>query len=401
MRILMFHDFSDIRGGANQYRVELTNLLRAAGFSVSLFTYRQGDEEVGKKENVSVYPYSGDGPLTGRFKQHLINPGLYASLKRVIGDMTPDVVHVQGNCLFTQTVYLACPGGIPLIQTAHDIRLVCPNETGIRNNGLVCPWSFGNVCVSEGCVSRLRVTVQSLSKAVIRKVFRQSNRYLVSPSRALGENFSHFGIEPVLIPNFVDTGRFERSDPPSSSRTVLFVGSLYPSKGVDTLLRAFGEVHRAVSDARLVIVGEGPEEQNLRSMVEQLGVGPAVVFRGVLASEELDQVYLRSRVVVLPSVVKENCPLVILEAMAASRPVVASRLGGINELVQDRRNGFLVPYGDAESLARTLLGIFRDDESVDRMGRQGRELAENEYTPERHLERITGLYDKAVSRGAV
>jgi glycosyltransferase involved in cell wall biosynthesis len=162
-------------------------------------------------------------------------------------------------------------------------------------------------------------------------------------------------------------------------------------------MKAFAEVHSTIPDSSLMIVGEGPEEANLKRLAGELQIGNQVDFRGKMSRDELDPIYNRSRVVVLPSVVKENCPLVVLEAMAAGRPVVASRLGGITELVREEESGYLVPYGDASVTAKALTRLFESDTLTDTLGQKGRERARTDYTIERHLSSILDLYERAVN----
>lgn len=390
MKVLMFHDFADLRGGANQYRLELTNLLRAQEFFVSLFTFNPGEDE-GRSH---VFRFNDGGLFSGRLRHHVFYPKLFSSLRKVIEDEKPDIVHVQGNHLFAHTVYLACSKGLPLVQTAHDIRLVCPNETGIRRNGIICSWSFGKVCVREGCITAQKYLAKAPSKIIIRSLFRKNKWRLISPSRALCENFGHFGLKPVLIPNFVDASSFDAHTSPSSSNTILFVGALYKSKGVDRLLGAFSEIHRRVKNVNLEIVGDGPEKHGLMEYARRLGIMPAVKFRGLLDPVGLRSAYVNSRMLVLPSVVKENCPLVVLEAMAAGRPVVASRIGGIPELVRDGETGILIPHNNDEFLADALMQLLEDKELADRMGSMGRVVVSEEFTPQRHLQSIVDLYGK-------
>ena len=394
VKVLMIHDFADLPGGANQYRLRLTDLLRQMGIQVTLFTFSAGAE----REDVRLFPAHLSGMLPGRFRQHGFHPGLYSALTRAIREEQPDLIHVQGNHLFAHTVYLACRGGPPLVQTAHDVRMVCPSETGIRKCGIVCEWSFGLVCRREGCVPLSKLAMQAPSRMIVRSLFGREGWYLLSPSRALGENFSHFGITPVYIPNFVDTRPFEGAREASSSRKILFVGALYPSKGVKHLLSAMSVLRAQAPESVLEIVGDGPERRALERRAAELGLVGAVAFRGNLGEEETRAAYMTSRVLVLPSVVKENCPLVVLEAMAAGRPVVASRVGGVVELVRQGETGLLVPYGDPDALAGALREILRDGDLADCMGRRGAEVVRNEFTVKRHLESIVGLYERATGR---
>lgn len=388
MRVLMVHDFAGLLGGANRYRSELTRRLTELGHEVNLFTFLCDPPEAG----VRVFPYSGDGPLAGRLKQNVFHPGLYAALRSHIRSFSPDVIHVQGNHLYTHTVHLACVGGAPLVQTVHDVRLVCPNERGVRRNGQDCSWSFGTVCVREGCVPARTIISRWFSKTVTRLLFNGMNWRMIAPSRALCENIRHFGVSPVFIPNFAPPLDGSAPSRPSDSTSIAFVGALYPSKGVGHLLHSFGIVSREVPSATLEVIGDGPEMGMLVKTAADLAVTDRVVFHGRTGEEETRHILDSARMLVLPSVVRENCPLVILEAMALAKPVVASLVGGVPELVENGRNGLLVPYGCEEELAEAMISLLRDDRAADRMGEEGRDDVRKKYTAGRHMDGILDLY---------
>ncbi len=394
MRVLMIHDFAGLLGGANRYRGELTRRLRENGHTVALFTLQHDM----RGEDVRVFPCHGDGPVGGRLKQHVFHPGLHAALRSHVRTFAPDLIHVQGNHLYEHSAYLACSGEAPVVQTLHDVRPVCPNQRGIRKSGADCSWSFGTVCVREGCVPARTIILRAFSKAVMRRLFDRPDWRMAAPSRALCDNIRHFGIEPVFIPNFTVPGPVPGACRPGESRSIAFVGALYPSKGVVHLIRAFSTVGRNVSSAALDIVGDGPEREKLSEAADDLGIADRVVFHGRKSEEETRRTLGSARALVLPSVVRENCPLVILEAMALGRPVVASRVGGIPELVREGRTGVLVRYGREDDLAEALLGLLEDDGAADRMGEEGRRIAGEEYSERRHMDLITDLYGELTGK---
>jgi glycosyltransferase involved in cell wall biosynthesis len=162
--------------------------------------------------------------------------------------------------------------------------------------------------------------------------------------------------------------------PVPEDQVALFVGVLEPCKGVDVLLEAFARVVRELPGARLQIVGEGPRRAELEAQARRLGLGPSLVFRGTFPRRELPALLDAARLLVLPSR-SEGLPRVIVEAMARARPVVATRVGGIPELVEHGVTGLLVPPEDPDALADALVRLLADRDLAARMGAEARRRA--------------------------
>jgi glycosyltransferase involved in cell wall biosynthesis len=178
-------------------------------------------------------------------------------------------------------------------------------------------------------------------------------------------------LEAEVIPNAVDVGRFGPGPRPERF-TVLFVGRLIPRKGAADLVDAFATVVDRVPDARLVVVGGGPEEPALRARAEGAGIGAAVSFLGQVPDDELPSIYRDASVFVLPSR-REGMPNVLLEAMASSLPVVTTAPAG--GLVDG--NGVLVDVADPDGIAAALLDYAADENLRCAHGRRSREIAES------------------------
>jgi glycosyltransferase involved in cell wall biosynthesis len=170
----------------------------------------------------------------------------------------------------------------------------------------------------------------------------------------------------VALPALPDSAR--REDPPR----LLFVGRLVAAKSPLALIEAMALVRRDVPDARLTMVGDGPERGAVESLRLARGLESAVEL--LPAHEGVETLYERSSVLVLPSA-SEASPNVVLEAMATALPVVCSRVGGIPELVEHSRTGWLVPPGDVKELAAACVLLLRDPQLRQRLGTCGREKA--------------------------
>jgi len=160
---------------------------------------------------------------------------------------------------------------------------------------------------------------------------------------------------------------------PSEPR-VAYVGTLDGPKGVDVLIEAWTRVIEDVPQAQLVIAGDGPLRESLVARCTSLGLNRTAEFVGHLSSSRVRALLDRCACLVVPSR-SEGLGRVALEAMARARPVVASKVGGLPELVEDGRNGLLITPEDPEQLAAAIVGLLQDADKLVEMGREGRRRA--------------------------
>lgn len=187
--------------------------------------------------------------------------------------------------------------------------------------------------------------------------------------------------------------------------TVLFVGRLEPRKGIDTLLAAIPQVAANLPSARFVIVGRdthpGPDGRTPREAFEQSETGrelaARVRFTGVLGDEQLLTEYAACDVFVAPSRY-ESFGLILLEAMRAGKPVIAGRVGGMTDIVEDGGNGILVPPGDSVALAQALSQLLDSPAVRAEYGRRSRRLFEERYSVDRMVEGVNREYDRLSGR---
>ncbi|GKS58902.1 LPS biosynthesis RfbU related protein [Nitrospira sp.] len=181
---------------------------------------------------------------------------------------------------------------------------------------------------------------------------------------------------------------------------VLTVAKLYDRKGIDVLLRALRKVRDVVGSIRFLIVGDGPEEAKLKSMAEDLGVIPYVVFAGDVPNSQIPALFRDCRFFVLPSR-SEPFGIVLLEAMTFGKAILATRVGGIPEFVTDGANGVLVPSEDADALADRLREFLSDSSYLERIGKNGLAVAENVYDYRVVIKKYEELYARMVAEGAI
>ena len=191
----------------------------------------------------------------------------------------------------------------------------------------------------------------------------------------------HCGVLPDL---------YERTAPASRPGTrLIFVGRLAAVKGLRVLIEALAQARETRPDLQLTLVGDGAD----RAMLERLAapLGDAVHFAGYLSQEAVAAALAEADAFVLPSFA-EGLPVVLMEALSAARPVIATQVAGVGELVEDGVNGFLVPPGDAETLANRIGRLADDPDLRARMGQAGRETVRADFDARQEAGRIGALF---------
>ncbi|WP_334110165.1 glycosyltransferase family 4 protein [Thermodesulfitimonas autotrophica] len=204
--------------------------------------------------------------------------------------------------------------------------------------------------------------------------------------------------KPIIqFPAWTDIEAFLNAPPEPPATAVLYAGVLTPLKGVHVLINAFAKVIKYLPEARLWIAGREKNKEYataLRQQVVTLRLNERVEFTGEVPQQELARYMARCRVFVLPSF-SEALGRVILEAMATGKPVVASAVGGIPEIVREGETGFLVPPGDAETLADRLSWLLSHPEEAEEIGKQAREFAKRFFSAEAYVEGYRKLLKEA------
>jgi glycosyltransferase involved in cell wall biosynthesis len=280
---------------------------------------------------------------------------------------------------------------------AHGLRGAVVGGFAARRAGL--PYLF--------TVHNLLPDLNFVQSLAFREMARKANR-VIAVSAAVATTLQAMGLSAqqiAVIPNGVDLTRFEGRTEPGRTRAILGikagermllgVGRLAPEKGFDVLIEAFTSMHPRLPDVRLVIAGEGPEAPQLKVLAE--ATGNRVLFVGHMP--DTVPLFEAADIVVAPSR-QEGQGIVPLEAMAAGRPVIASRVGGLVETIVEGRTGLLVPSDDVHALAEALKNLLQDAERRAEMGAAGRHRVRQEYSLQTQLQKIEAIYSDVFERTA-
>lgn len=386
LRVLMCHNRYRVTGGEDRSADAEAALLEEAGAEVDRY----------ELSNDAIPPRAGL-----RYGLRTVwSAESYGEVRRRLRAGRHHVVHVQNSFpLLSPAVFWAArKEGVPVVAALRNFRLTCLNGLLFRDGG-VCEVCLGRPplpgiryrCYRDDLLASCAVAASVVTHRVI-GTWKRTVDVFVTPSAFARRKLAQAGLDPARIavkPNFV------HPDPgPGRGRGgfVLYAGRLSPEKGIRTLLEAW----RRLSDGpELVMVGAGPLQREVEVTCREL---PRVRFRGGAQLSDVLSLMAEASLVVVPSESYETFGRVVAEAFAVGTPVVASSIGPLAEMVEPRRNGALVPAGDAEALATTIRELWADPGGLAALRNGARATYEAHYTGERNLEILDGIYRRAMER---
>lgn len=387
MRILLVNDYGTPTGGAEVQFIGLQKELRNRGHDVRLFTSSARPTEV-----ASAADYECFG-TTSRFRTLLqtANPWAWQRLRQVLNDFQPDVVHVK--IFLTQLSPLILPllRNIPSLCHVVWYRPICPTGTKMLPNGTPCQVRYGKACYSNGCLPLHDWTPLMLQMRLWRQ-WQHVFDLIVANSTTTKHHLLAEGIEPVDI---IWNGVTPRTElvPLAARPTAVFAGRLVWEKGIDTLIRAFGEVAQHIPDAQLLIAGEGPEYATLQALIDAQGLHQQISLLGRLSRDDLERAFASAWVQVVPSRWDEPFGIVAAEAAMRGTAVVASNTGGLVEIIQEDHTGYLVPPDNEEKLANALHKLLGNHDQAEQMGRNGHTVAMTNFNEIRNADQFLERYE--------
>jgi glycosyltransferase involved in cell wall biosynthesis len=390
------------------------------------FFFRNGGSEVVmfdemelmRRRNVGVIEFSmnDDRNISSRYQSYFVSQKSYrqvsrgdkiksaislvhsreavAKIGRLIEDEKPDILHCHNiyHQLTPSIITAASRAGVSVVLTLHDYKPVCPVYTQL-SNGEVCTKcadgrfeSLLKQRCADGSLARSALLWAEARYHALAGSYHRVDKF-ICPSRFMRDAIvRRFGADKVVhIPNGIDASRIEVSK--RDEGYVLYLGRLSPEKGVETLLRAHAENG---ASWRLMIAGTGPLLADLQRKF------PSAEFRGHLAGVELDAAIRGAALIVVPSEWHENSPVSILEAMAYGKPIVASNIGGIPELVREGKTGLLFDPGNVSQLSNSITMLLGNHALREFFGRNARKIVEVEHSLKAHGSALISLYESLV-----
>ena len=351
-------------GGAERHVMDLVLALRREGHAVTVACSVSGS--LAEPLEAARIPVR---QIVGSIVKRRVSLPYALGLRKLLGRGSFDLVHAHVYSSAAASALATVGTGIPLVVTEHTEAL----WQG-RRGKLFSPWMYRRV-------ARVIAVSDAIRRRLVERDGVPAGKITVIPNSVPPTREAHG--DDLPLPAGMEDGP-----------VVGVVARLQPEKGVTGFLKAAAHVMRAFPATRFAVVGDGPLREELFGLAEDLGVRERVLFLGF--RPDAQALIGMMDVVAVPSV-SEGTPLVVLEAMAAGVPVVASRVGGIPSQLQNGTEGILVPPGDPRALGDAILGLLRDPERARRMGEAGRLRAATEFSHENMVRRVEGIYRDALA----
>jgi len=382
MKILQIHNFYLQRGGEDVVYEAEKQLLESHGHTV--VRYERNNKEI---EQFSLIEKSFLLWRTTWQKRS------YFEVKDIIINEKPDICHVHNIMpLISPSVYYACKEmRIPIVQTLHNYRLLCANAYLFRN-GKICEECMGKSLyrsVKYGCYRDSRVQTLALARMVEKHKKKRTwnnvvNAYIVLTTFAK-EKFIQGGLDERKIfikPNFLfDDPGFSNTD----NDYFFFAGRLDETKGIKLL----NTIAQKLPNIKLRVAGDG---NFIKSKIDS-----RIRYLGRLSKEKVLDELKNSKALIFPSIWYEGMPMTVIEAFATGKPVIASKIGSLSEMISDRKTGLLFEPGNEKDLMRMIKWMVNNPHEVKMMGGRARREFELKYTAEKNYNILINIYNKVKS----
>jgi len=347
-----------------------------------------------------------------------IKPNVYTGLNWAsnIPQLTSIIEHIKPDIVHSYSIDM-----ISRIRIAtSDLKI--PAVATINNHFLTCPFLHldlaGDICIKctpatlAKCLTRRvpdRFAAAEKIMQLIRKNFARGYNHYTVLSQSHKVILMQYGFPPskiTVIPNFIDVQEFQvrakkyaeeieqNLKLPKTKPIVTYVGYLREQKGVKYLIQVIPQILREHPDAYFLIVGLGPQRNELIQLATKTGVAEKTLFVEYIDPEKIPAVYYKSTIIVFPSIWPEPLGRVHLEAFAVEKPIVATNVGGIPEIVQNNVNGLLVPPKDSTRLAEAINTLLADPKTCRIMGVEGRKYIEINNSSQRVLNQFLTIYQQ-------
>lgn len=398
MRILHINKFLYRRGGAERYLFDVAAELARRGHEVSFFGVAHADN-VPLEQN-RFYPPDRDFSA-GRGSLRTALAAVWSreaarKLAAYVERVKPRVAHLHNTAyhLTPAIIPVLADAGVATVMTQHDYNLLCPNHYFYSRHEPCYRCAEGHymACITRRCVkgklAPSLVGYYAHRVARRRGVYRRLNRIIVQ-SRFMFDKLVRAGYDESRLVYMQPANAVRPAKVTRRHSHFLYAGRLAAEKGIDVAIAA---VARSVDPAVVLrIAGDGPEGPRLRRLAEALPPG-RVEFLGRLDADAVAGEMTAARAIVIPSVWPENTPAVIVEALATGTPVVASRIGGVPEMIADGVEGMLFEPGDVAALAGILERLARDPAAARKMGAAGRLRFARHFDFGRHVDGLEEIY---------
>lgn len=381
-RILVVHNYYQIPGGEDSVVKNEVEMLENHGYDVTLYTRNNNELRTGNMLKKIFLPFFT-----------IFNFRTYYDIKRIVKRDKIDIIHVHNTLsLISYSVYYAAKKcKIPVVQTIHNFRLICPNALLYRQ-GNVC-----EECLEQGlkcgvqykCYRNSRL--QTLVWVINLKIHRMTGIFKTINYICLTEfnknkllRLKQLKPQNVFIkPNFVRGVTEQNMD--RRSDYLIYIGRLEEIKGMSVLIEAWKEMGNTAP--KLLMCGTGPLESYCATNIEQYHLN--IQLKGYVENIEIRNLLRNARALILPTKVYEGFPMTIVEAYSVGTPVICSNIGNAGEIVKEGITGYKFEVGESKSLIKAISKLENCEIMYDEIFKEYQE----KYTEENNFSILKNIYD--------
>lgn len=392
-------------GGAERYFFDLGNLLESKGHDVACFsTSAKGNQKsIWDKYFIQKLDFNKKSfkNSINKFPKIFYSFEAKQKISLLLDKFKPDIVHLQNIYYYISPSILSeiTKREIPIIQTVHDYQLISPSVV-MYHDGAICEITkktkfykaILHKCVKCSYLATL-MSVITLYFQNINNFYEKSINIFITPSVFMKQKLAEHGFDKnkiINLNNFVEISKMSLRKT-FKEKYVLYFGRLCEAKGIFFLLGAAKEL----SNIKFKIAGNFEDESVKTKVFEIIREKKIknVEFLGFKTESELRKTISQSLFVVVPSLWYENQPYSILESFAQGKTIVASDIGGIPEIVKNKKTGLLFSPGDSNDLAGKIRLLWNNPELAGKLGREGLKTVKNKFNPEVHYKEIMTIYN--------
>ena len=408
----MVDNYWYIRGGAQRYVFELSELLNSKGHEIVQFSAKHRNNVTSEYDEYFADGLTHSDIAAGNLSSYeKMKAGLNSiysfnaakKLGELIHISKPDIIHTHSipYRLTSSVIDAARKENVPVVHTCHEWKALCPNQRLFKSNPpIICEkcknHKFYNV-VREKCIKgSFCGSILGCIEAYLchfRGTYSHKVDKFIAPSVFVKRKMEKYGFDSnkiAYIPHFINPDKFlPRYD---FDNYIIYYGHLTPQKGIKTLVNAM----KMAPNVSLLIIGNGELEDELKCMVSTQGT-KNVVFKDYIQGENILKYVRNAAFTIIPSVWFETAGLVIYESFALGKPVIGSNIGPIPELVENGSTGLLFDPGNANDLAEKINYLIEKPELILEMGRTARMKIEENYNSDIHYDRLMKVYEHVLN----
>ncbi|MGJ7562530.1 glycosyltransferase family 4 protein [Variovorax sp. GB1R11] len=400
MKIVLAGQNFRITGGSDRVFFDELELLEEHGHIVAPFCARHAANMYSAWSSYFPVGAEFENPGINDAVNYIYSRNARRSVTRLLEDFRPDIFHchIYYGKLTASIIAPVKQAKIPLVQTLHEFKVVCPTYT-LMSRGEICTkcsgFNFHNVianrCNRESFLRSALTYVEATASRILGAV--SAFDHFIAVSDFLRGKVIEMGVpseKVTTVHNYTDAKKFKPDFNPGDY--FLYFGRLERNKGLGLLLEAF----EGLPKARLVIVGGGSMESEIKSHIKNNPSGN-IDFLGFKTGLELSEIIRRARAVVVPSIWFETFGLTITEAFGHGKPVIASDIGGIPEVVSSGEDAILVEPKNVHALRSAVEDLLVSDTRVSAMGRAGHANLIAKFNSDIHYKKLNEVYEKCRS----